>query len=256
MFTIASPARVRRLQPLGVALGEGVHGLAEDVQLELAGGAVADPDRARAAPALPVVKGLLGEVGGPVHPVHDAQRAAAVASAVLDQPVPDPDAEGRRLFQVAQSQQRVHRERRVPDPGVAVVPVALAPDLLREPGGRRGDQRPGRRVRHQLERHRRAGHHFPPAPGVGGLAEPGPPELGGLVRTAAPARRPAAGAGGRPWTPGRSPRSRPPSACGGSAGRCRAVRSRRRTRAGWYRGPDRVQGQFQVVGAGRSPLPR
>ncbi len=164
------PADVRRLQPVLVGLGEGVHGLAEDVQLELAGRAVADPDRARAAPALPVVESLLGEVRGPVDPVHDPQRAVAVAAAMLDQAVPDPDTEGRCLLRVAQPEQRVYRERRVPDPGVAVVPVALAAGLLWQPGGGRRHQRPGRGVGHQLERYRRAGHHLAPAPGVGGFA--------------------------------------------------------------------------------------
>jgi hypothetical protein len=37
---------MRGLQPVLVRLGEGVHGLAEDVQLELVRRAVADPDRA------------------------------------------------------------------------------------------------------------------------------------------------------------------------------------------------------------------
>jgi hypothetical protein len=37
---------VRGLQPVLISLREGVHGLAEDVQLELARRAVADPDRA------------------------------------------------------------------------------------------------------------------------------------------------------------------------------------------------------------------
>jgi hypothetical protein len=37
---------VRGLQPVLISLGEGVHRLAEDVQLELVRRAVADPDRA------------------------------------------------------------------------------------------------------------------------------------------------------------------------------------------------------------------
>jgi hypothetical protein len=38
------------------------------------------------------------------------------------------------------SQQRVHPEGAVPDPGVAVVPVALPSDLLGQPGGGRRNQ--------------------------------------------------------------------------------------------------------------------
>ena len=73
----------------------------------------------------------------------------------------------------------MHRERRVPDPGVAVVPVPLAADLLRQGRGRGRDQRAGRGVGHQLQRDRRALHHLPPPARVRGAGQPGPPELDG-----------------------------------------------------------------------------
>ena len=67
-------------------------------------------------------------------------------------------------------------ERAVPDPGVAVVPVALAAFLLGQPGGRRRDRGPGRRVGHQLQRDGRTGDHLPPATGVARPVQPAAPE--------------------------------------------------------------------------------
>ena len=74
------PALVAGLQAAGVGEVERVQRLAVDVELQLVGGAVADPDRAGAAPALEVVERLLDQVGAAVDPVHDLQRAAAVAA--------------------------------------------------------------------------------------------------------------------------------------------------------------------------------
>src|SRR2546429_3145270 len=71
-----------------------------------------------------VVQDLLVQVGRAVDPVHDPQRARAVARAV-GHALAHPDAEPRRLLAVAEPEQRVDRERGVPDPGAAVVPVAL-----------------------------------------------------------------------------------------------------------------------------------
>ena len=69
---------------------DGVDQLAVDVELQLVGGAVADPHRGRAAVALQVFEELLLEVGAAVDPVHDLKRALlrgrALAEA-LGQPV-------------------------------------------------------------------------------------------------------------------------------------------------------------------------
>ena len=62
-----------------------------------------------------------------------------------------PAEEGHRLRVVAEAEQRPQRERRVPQPAVAIVPVAHATDPLRERRGGRGDDRTGRRVGHQLQ---------------------------------------------------------------------------------------------------------
>ena len=91
---------------------------------------------------------LLREVLVPVDAVHDLQRAVGpeVVAAVLY-----PPHERARLGGVPEPDQRVQREGRVADPGVAVVPVALAAELLREAARGRGDER-SEPVRHeQLE---------------------------------------------------------------------------------------------------------
>src|SRR3712207_2995488 len=80
-----------------------------------------------------------------------------------------------------QREQGVDRKRRVPYPGVAVVPVALAADLLGQAGRRCRDEAAGGGVGQELERDRRSVHHLPPAPGVGGAREPGLPERDRVV---------------------------------------------------------------------------
>ena len=96
-------------------------------------------------------------------------------------PVPEPLQERGGLLGVAEAEQRVDGERRVADPGVAVVPVALAADLLGQTGRGRGDERAGRRVGHQLERHRRAGDHLLPAAVVRRAVQPAVPPRGRVL---------------------------------------------------------------------------
>ena len=176
-----------------------------------------------------------------VDPVHDLQRPGAVAGLLGRRGPAAICRTAAASSGVAQAEQRVDGERAVPDPGVAVVPVALAADLLGQPGGRRRDQRAGRRVGHQLERHRRAGHHLAPAAGVGRPVQPVAPEARGLVGERLrllgrdqPLRRAAhrlqhdaadlalAQRPGPPQARRRPARSRAP----GRAGSCRAARCR------------------------------
>ena len=91
--------------------------------------------------------------------------AVRIVPAVL-QPVP----ESRRLFGEADTQQAVHRERGVANPGVAVVPIAHAADRLRQAAGRGCDNRPGRLEREELERQGGALDDFTPAAGVGAVS--------------------------------------------------------------------------------------
>ena len=84
-------------------------------------------------------------------PVHDLQVAVALAGDVGD--------EVEEVVGLPVEAERVEapqRERGVADPGVAVVPVALAARRLRQRRGRRGDHRAGRRVGEALERQRAA----------------------------------------------------------------------------------------------------
>ena len=87
-----------------------------------------------------------------------------------------------RLLVEAERVQGPEAEGRVADPAVAVVPVALAAGRLRQRGGRRGDDRPGRRVGEALEHQGRALQ--VDAPGVVGevaVAQPCAPEVFGRV---------------------------------------------------------------------------
>ncbi len=174
------PAAVTQLEPVLVGEVEAVDRLAVDVHLPLVRGAVADPHRLRSAISLPVVQRLLRQIRGAVHPVHDVERTALAAHLLLDA-VPQPAGERRRLLGEAHPEQCVDRERPVADPGVPVVPVALATDLLGQAGGGSGDQRPGRGVGHQLQRDRRPLQGLPPPSGVRRLSQPAAPEARRLL---------------------------------------------------------------------------
>ncbi len=115
------------------------------------------------------------EVGAAVDAVHDLE-GAALAVGRLAEPVGQPGDERLRLLREPEPQERVERERGVAHPRVAVVPVALAADVLRQAGGRGGDDCAGGPVGEQLERERRAVHHLPPAALVDRVREPSPPE--------------------------------------------------------------------------------
>ena len=111
---------------------DGVHELAVDVELQLVVGAVAEPDRARAAVAVEVIQGLLRQVLPSVYPVHELQRPVGFGPlAARFQPVHEP----LRLFREPDAQETVEGEGGVPDPGVAVVPVALPADALGQAHG-------------------------------------------------------------------------------------------------------------------------
>ena len=197
--------------------------------------AVADPDRPRVGVAGQVVEGDLGQPPRPVDGVHDLH-LGGVAGDGAQQPVP-PDV---GLLGVAGLDQRVEGERGVAEPAVAVVPVALAPEVLGQRGGRGGDDPAGDLVGHQPEGEQGAADHvgvryvgrcsatptprprrWSPrsgraAPEVGGLGvrrEPGHREdqlvaLGDveLVVVGAVRRPSAAGGRGAPAGPARRPR--------------------------------------------------
>src|SRR5215472_17377780 len=194
---------------------EGVEYHAPHVVLLLFVGGVADADRPRALIAVQMLQDVLVEVAPAVDAVDDLQ----VAAVTLDQ-VGNEREIVVRLPLESQGEQAPERERRVPDPAVAVVPVPLAARRLRQRGGRGGGDRPGRREREALERQGAAGEVGPPAvvgeaapgqPVLPVVSGPGQPPVGLLVvlgwRSAAP--RQGAEAGVTLPEQGAGPRARP-----------------------------------------------
>ena len=137
-----------------------VHQIADDVELELAGGVVAGADGRGPLVALEVIEDRLGQLGAAVDAVEHLQArvGAEVAEALLEKLDEVP-----RLIREPDPEEGVHRERRVPHPGVAIVPVALPADLLRQAHRRCGDDGPGRLECQQLEGQAGTLDHLPPA---------------------------------------------------------------------------------------------
>ena len=125
--------------------------LAVDVELELLGRRVADPDRLGALVAGKLRELELGQAPLAADPVHDLD-LRRVAGADAQQEV----AEGQRLVRVVRGEQRLERQHRVAQPAVPVVPVAHAADVLRQRRRRRRDHRAGRLRGHGLEHDQRA----------------------------------------------------------------------------------------------------
>ena len=147
-----------------------------DVVLALVEGAVAGPHRTSAAVAAEVVEGPLGQLLLAADPVHDLQVRVLAAD------VEHEAHEVARLLVEAERVQGPEAEGRVADPAEAVVPVAFPAGRLRQRGGRRGEDRPGRRVGEALEDEGRALQ--VDAPGMVGefaVAQPVAPELFGRV---------------------------------------------------------------------------
>ena len=156
------------------ALGvpDGVEHLAVRVELELFGRGVADPHRCGSSVALEVVERVLLEIGAAVDAVHDLQRARCASLACSST---RSRSHARNATASSPNPSRSSawtRERRVAKPGVAVVPVALAADLLGQTGRRGRDRRAGRGVREQLQRDRGSIHHVAPAASIRRAVEP------------------------------------------------------------------------------------
>ena len=78
---------------------------------------------------------------------------------------------------IAEREQRIDRPAGVAHPGEAVVPVARAPDRLRQRSRRRRHDRPRRREDAQLQRQQGADHRGAPGAVVARAGRPGRPEL-------------------------------------------------------------------------------
>ena len=98
---------------------------AVDVVLALVVRTVPDPNRLGSFVAAQSVEGRLGQVPLAVDPVHDLQPGMVVLEALLVD-VREPAHEVSRLVIERERVEGPEREGRVADPGVAVVPVALA----------------------------------------------------------------------------------------------------------------------------------
>ena len=135
--------RVQLAEPLAVE-PQRVQELAVDVELRLVPGAVAHPHGRRVAPAAQVGEGALREVVLAGDPVHDLERPLGRRGAACR--AGHERHEVLRLVGAGADVEGLERQRRVADPGEAVVPVALTADALRESRGGRRDHGAGRAV--------------------------------------------------------------------------------------------------------------
>jgi hypothetical protein len=189
------PDRLVVLQAGAPAQVQGVHHLAVDVELELVDGAVADPHRPGLLIAGQPVQLLLGDPPLAGHAVQDLH-LPRLAGDGPQQPLAP------RLGLVDQPGQHQRRqgEGRVPQPAVAVVPVADPAELLGQRGGGGGDDAAGGGVGQRLQGEQGAEHRVLPATLVSDLAGPlAPPGLGvadGLDGVDPPGGRPVRGVPG------------------------------------------------------------
>ena len=145
--------------------------LAVDVDLPLGPGAVADADGPARAPPRQVRQRALAEVVLPADAEHDLQvattqdLACGAGRQVVEELV--------GLVRAGGDPQGFEGEAGVPDPGVAVVPVAFAADLLGQRGRRGGDHRTGGLVGQRLQHPATVVDEIAPWPAVV-LVQPGP----------------------------------------------------------------------------------
>ena len=186
-------------QAAGAGLVQRVHQLAEDVELELAHGrrCRCGPGASRSSPASQGTRSTRSSRRSPARPYMIWIWSGRPATARSSQ-----SRQASRLVEVAAVHQRDQRHGGVAQPAEAVVPVALAAELLGQRGGRRGDDAAGGGVGQRLQGDERA------ADGLaGGLAEaladpvrrlaalrPGAPD-GARWRRAPPAGRTGSGGG-------------------------------------------------------------
>ena len=119
--------------------------------LALVVGPVADAHGLGVVIAGEVTEHLLLELALAAHPVHDLKLTFLRLHDIGDEVE-----EVVRLLVEAERVERPEHERRVADPAIAVVPVAITAGSLRQRGGGRRDQRSRRRVAQSLERQRTA----------------------------------------------------------------------------------------------------
>ena len=149
------------VQSLAAGELQGVHHLADHVELELRGSGVADADRPAALVARQPGDLPFGNAAFAGQAVEDLD-LPRVAGHGPQQPV----APLAGFVVVSAADHGVEREGGVAEPAVAVVPVAGAAELLGQRGGGRGHHAPGRRVGQRFQRDQRADDGLAPGPVV------------------------------------------------------------------------------------------
>ena len=149
-----------------------VHHLAENIELELVDGGVADAHGFRVLIPTEPRRLALGQPSFARGPVHDLKIRRA-SSGGAEQPI----AKRPRLFVIPRVHQREERQRGVAQPTIAIVPIARAPQLLGQRGGWRGDDAPRRRIGQSLQRDQRARDNLDVLFGATAGARPRPPEF-------------------------------------------------------------------------------
>ena len=120
--------------------------VAVEVGLALVVRTVAQAHRAAAGVALEMVERRFVEVAFTADAVHELEGLRTLLDLFAQ------EAEESVAFaRVPECGERVEHEARIADPAVAVIPVALAPDRLRQRSGHRRDTGSFRRIRHHLE---------------------------------------------------------------------------------------------------------
>ena len=136
---------------------DGGYHLAEHVHLQVVGGGVSHAHGPRVLVASQVFERVFSQRRDGAYAVQDA-RLSAVQVTLFQQPVQVPVG----AVLVAQPVQDVDGETRVPEPRVAVVPVAGSADGLRQACGGGGHHRAGVAVHHQVKREERTHHRITP----------------------------------------------------------------------------------------------
>ena len=123
-----------------------------------------------------MVQHLFGKLLAAVDPVHDLRFACRVRPNGLLEPMDEVGG----LGLIPNGEQGIQDQRRVAQPGVAVVPVPRATHLFRQRGGRRRDDCASRLVSQQLQDQRATQHIVPIRAAVGASVRPGLPVAEGV----------------------------------------------------------------------------
>ena len=178
------PGRGDRSEKVISHLIGGIDQLPEDVELQLSGRGVADANRGCAVIAWQPRHVPFLQLSFARKAIHDLDLVRTAGHAALQ---PSPPRLG--FLQIAGGHQGGQSERGVAHPAVAVVPIAVAPELLRQRRGGSGDDSAGGRIGQRFQGQQGALHRLSEATGVRALGGPVTPEHLGRQQSAAPVHR-------------------------------------------------------------------